>query len=47
MRRAPGSKRYVFMPRYTPMANQIEAAQYGAKLTLANGLINDCGRIIA
>jgi threonine synthase len=38
---------YVFMPRDTPEANQIEARQYGAHLTLVDGLINDCGRIIA
>ncbi len=38
---------HVFMPQDTPAANQIEARQYGAKLTLVNGLINDCGRIIA
>ncbi|MGH7927451.1 MAG: threonine synthase, partial [Candidatus Binatia bacterium] len=38
---------HVFMPRDTPTANQIEARQYGAKLTLVDGLINDCGRIIA
>jgi len=38
---------HVFMPRDTPLANQIEAQQYGAKLTLVDGLINDCGRIIA
>jgi threonine synthase len=42
-----GIEAHVFMPRDTPMANQIEAAQYGAKLTLVDGLINDCGRIIA
>ncbi|HEY7323050.1 MAG TPA: threonine synthase [Candidatus Binatia bacterium] len=38
---------YVFMPKDTPEANQIEARQYGAHLTLVDGLINDCGRIIA
>jgi threonine synthase len=38
---------HVFMPRDTPTANQIEARQYGANLTLVDGLINDCGRIIA
>ncbi|MGE5215675.1 MAG: threonine synthase [Chloroflexota bacterium] len=38
---------YVFMPKDTPAANQIEARQYGAMLTLVDGLINDCGRIIA
>jgi threonine synthase len=42
-----GIEAHVFMPRDTPIANQIEAAAYGAKLTLMNGLINDCGRIIA
>jgi threonine synthase len=42
-----GIEAHVFMPRDTPMANRIEAAQYGAKLTLVDGLINDCGRIIA
>jgi threonine synthase len=42
-----GIEAHVFMPRDTPIANQIEAQQYGAKLTLVDGLINDCGRIIA
>ena len=42
-----GIEAYVFMPRDTPSANQIEVQQYGARLTLVDGLINDCGRIIA
>ncbi|HEY6363871.1 MAG TPA: threonine synthase [Candidatus Binatia bacterium] len=42
-----GIEAYVFMPKDTPAANQIEARQYGARLTLADGSINDCGRIIA
>jgi threonine synthase len=42
-----GMEAHVFMPRDTPIANQIEARQYGARLTLVDGLINDCGRIIA
>ncbi|MBM2803614.1 MAG: L-threonine synthase, partial [Deltaproteobacteria bacterium] len=42
-----GIEAHVFMPRDTPMANQIEVEQYGAKLTLVDGLIDDCGRIIA
>ena len=41
-----GIEAHVFMPRDTPSANQIEVEQYGAKLTLVDGLINDCGRII-
>ena len=42
-----GIEAHVFMPKDTPAANQIEARQYGARLTLVDGLINDCGRMIA
>ena len=42
-----GIEAYVFMPTDTPIANQIEAQQYGAKLTLVDGLIDDCGKLIA
>ncbi|MGH7797069.1 MAG: threonine synthase, partial [Candidatus Binatia bacterium] len=42
-----GIEAHVFMPRDTPIANQIEVKQYGAKLTLVDGLISDCGRVIA
>ncbi len=42
-----GMEAYVFMPKDTPRANQIEAAKCGAKLTLVDGLINDCGRMVA
>jgi len=42
-----GIEAHVFMPKDTPAANQIEARQYGAHLTLVDGLINDCGRLIA
>lgn len=42
-----GIEAHIFMPRDTPRANQIEAEQYGARLTLVDGLISDCGRIIA
>jgi threonine synthase len=42
-----GIEANVFMPKDTPPANQIEVRQYGARLTLVDGLINDCGRIIA
>jgi threonine synthase len=41
-----GIEAHVFMPTDTPSANQIEARQYGAQLTLVNGLISDCGRLI-
>lgn len=42
-----GIEAYVFMPKDTPAANQIEARQYDARVTLVDGLINDCGRLIA
>ena len=42
-----GIEAHVFMPRDTPSANQIEVRQYGARLTLVDGLISDCGRLIA
>jgi len=42
-----GIEAHVFMPRDTPLANQVEVQEYGALLTLIDGLINDCGRIIA
>src|SRR5919108_2248901 len=42
-----GIEAHVFMPRDTPVANRIEVQQYGAKLALVDGLINDCGRLIA
>jgi threonine synthase len=40
---AAGLEAYVFMPRDTPAANQIECVQYGAHVTLIDGLITDCG----
>ena len=42
-----GIEAHVFMPHDTPSSNQVEVKKYGAKLTLVDGLINDCGRIIA
>src|SRR5262245_37484556 len=37
---------FVFMPEDTPAVNRAEAALYGAKAFLVNGLINDCGTIV-
>jgi threonine synthase len=34
------------MPIDVPKANQVECQQYGAKVTLVNGLISDCARIV-
>lgn len=38
---------HIFMPRDVPLANRIECEIYGAKLTLVDGLISDCARIVA
>jgi threonine synthase len=38
---------HVFMPRDVPLANYLEAVAYGAKVTLVEGLISDCARIVA
>jgi threonine synthase len=38
---------HIFMPRDVPFANQVEAMAYGAKVTLVDGLISDCARIVA
>jgi threonine synthase len=35
------------MPRDVPFANYVEAITYGANVTLVDGLISDCGRIVA
>jgi threonine synthase len=37
---------YIFMPQDVPQSNFIECKSYGAKVTLVNGLISDCGRIV-
>ncbi|MBV9180032.1 MAG: threonine synthase [Acidobacteria bacterium] len=38
---------YVFMPRDVPRANLRECELYGAKITLVDGLINDCARLVS
>jgi threonine synthase len=38
-----GLKSYIFMPRDTPKANIVECEQTGARVTLMDGLITDCG----
>ncbi len=44
---AAGIEAHIFMPRDTPMANQVECLAYGAHVTLVDGLISDCGRMVA
>src|SRR5687767_10829219 len=38
---------FIFMPKDTPAANIIECQQMGAHVTLIDGLITDCGKIVA
>ena len=42
-----GMEAYIFMPSDTPKANIIECEQTGANVTLVDGLITDCGKIVA
>jgi threonine synthase len=35
------------MPKDVPFANYLEAVLYGANVTLVDGLISDCGRMVA
>lgn len=44
---AAGIEANLFMPRDVPFANYLEAVAYGAKVTLVDGLISDCARIVA
>ena len=44
---AAGMDAYVFMPRDTPAANRVECEQLGARVTLIDGLITDCGAEVA
>ena len=44
---AAGLEAHIFMPRDVPTANRIECEIYGANVTLVNGLISDCARIVS
>jgi threonine synthase len=44
---AAGIEAHIFMPKDVPLANQVECLAYGAHLTLVDGLISDCGRMVA
>jgi threonine synthase len=43
---AAGMEAHIFMPKDVPMANQVECMAYGAHMTLVDGLISDCARIV-
>jgi threonine synthase len=41
-----GIQAHIFMPKDVPLANQVECIAYGAHMTLVDGLISDCARIV-
>jgi threonine synthase len=43
---AAGLEAHIFMPRDVPQANFLECKAYGAHVTLVDGLISDCARIV-
>src|SRR5690242_6274703 len=44
---AAGIEAHIFMPRDVPQANYLECKAYGAHVTLIDGLISDCARMVA
>ena len=44
---AAGIEAHIFMPKDVPMANRVECESYGAHVTLVDGLISDCARMVA
>ena len=44
---AAGIESHIFMPRDVPQSNYLECQAYGANVTLVDGLISDCGRMVA
>jgi threonine synthase len=44
---AAGIEAHIFMPRDVPQANFLECKAYGACVTLVDGFISDCGRMVA
>jgi len=43
---AAGIEAHIFVPKDVPQANLVECTVYGAKVTLVDGLISDCARIV-
>jgi threonine synthase len=42
-----GLEAHIFMPKDVPLANRVECETYGARVTLVDGLISDCARMVA
>ena len=43
---AAGIKAHLFMPKDVPFANYLEGVVYGAEVTMVDGLISDCARMV-
>lgn len=43
---AAGIEAHIFMPKDVPLANLVECRAYGAKVTLVDGLISDCAKMV-
>ncbi len=44
---AAGIEAHIFMPKDVPLANRMESEYFGAHVTLVDGLISDCARMVA
>ncbi len=44
---AAGIEAHIFMPKDVPLANRMESEYCGAQVTLVDGLISDCARMVA
>ncbi len=44
---AAGIESHIFMPRDVPQSNYIECKAFGSKVTLVDGLISDCAKLVA
>ena len=44
---AAGLEAHIYMPRDVPQSNFIECKSFGARVTLVDGLIGDCGKLVA
>ena len=44
---AAGIEAHIFMPKDVPIANRMESDYHGAHVTLVDGLISDCARMVA
>ena len=44
---AAGIAAHIFMPNDVPLANYLEGIVYGADVTMVDGLISDCARMVA